>query len=32
MPTTVQIVGKNMMDEELVQIMKVAEDILGEEQ
>jgi hypothetical protein len=31
MPTTVQIVGKSMMDEELVQVMKVVEGVSGEE-
>ena len=31
MPTTVQIVGKNMMDEELVEVMKVVEGVVGEE-
>ena len=28
LPTTVQIVGKSMMDEELVEIMKVVEGVL----
>jgi amidase len=32
MPTTVQVMGKSMMDEELVQVMKVVEGVLGEEQ
>ena len=31
MPTTVQVVGKSMMDEELVQVMKVVEGVLGRE-
>jgi amidase len=28
LPTHVQIVGKSMMDEELVEIMKVVEEVL----
>lgn len=28
LPTTVQIMGKSMMDEELVEIMKIVEGVL----
>jgi Asp-tRNA(Asn)/Glu-tRNA(Gln) amidotransferase A subunit family amidase len=31
MPTTVQIMGKSMMDEELVQVMKIVEAVLSDE-